>query len=43
VWRGITRCRGTPFFYVIDREGVITSKGFANTLEQLKQLVRAGK
>jgi methylamine dehydrogenase accessory protein MauD len=34
---------GTPFFYVIDGEGVITSKGFANTLEQLKQLVKAGK
>ena len=34
---------GTPFFYVIDREGVITSKGFANTLEQLKELVRAGQ
>jgi methylamine dehydrogenase accessory protein MauD len=34
---------GTPFFYVIDREGVISSKGFANTLEQLKELVRAGQ
>jgi len=34
---------GTPFFYVIDGEGVIVSKGFANTLEQLKQLVQATK
>jgi len=34
---------GTPFFYVIDGEGVIVSKGFANTLEQLKELVRAGR
>ena len=33
---------GTPFFYVIDREGVITSKGFANTLEQVKELVEGG-
>jgi len=34
---------GTPFFYVIHGEGVITSKGFANTLEQLKELVWSGK
>jgi methylamine dehydrogenase accessory protein MauD len=34
---------GVPFFYVIDGEGVIVNKGFANTLEQLKQLVKAGK
>ena len=34
---------GTPFFYVIDREGVIASRGFANTLEQLKELARAGR
>jgi methylamine dehydrogenase accessory protein MauD len=33
---------GTPFFYVIDREGVIANRGFANTLEQLKELARAG-
>jgi len=34
---------GTPFFYVIDRGGVIASRGFANTLEQLKELARAGR
>jgi len=34
---------GTPFFYVIDREGVIANRGFANTLEQLKELARAGR
>ena len=34
---------GTPFFYVIDGEGVIINKGFANTLEQLKELVQVGK
>lgn len=34
---------GTPFFYVIDGEGVITNAGFANTLEQLKELAQAGK
>jgi methylamine dehydrogenase accessory protein MauD len=32
---------GTPFFYVIE-EGVIVGKGFANTLEQLEELVREG-
>jgi hypothetical protein len=37
------RVPGVPFFYVIDGEGVIVNKGFANTLEQLKQLVKAGK
>jgi hypothetical protein len=31
-----------PFFYVIE-EGVMINKGFANTLEQLEQLVKAGK
>lgn len=34
---------GTPFFYVIDGEGAIVNKGFANPLEQLKELVQAGK
>ena len=29
---------GTPFFYVIDREGVITNAGFAGSLEELEQL-----
>ena len=30
---------GTPFFYVIDGEGVIRNAGFANTEEQLEALV----
>ncbi len=30
---------GTPFFYVIDGEGVIANAGFAGTLEQLEALV----
>jgi len=30
---------GTPFFYVIDEEGVIVNADFANTLEQLEALV----
>jgi methylamine dehydrogenase accessory protein MauD len=34
---------GTPFFYVIDGEGVVINRGFANTLEQLKELVQAGQ
>ncbi len=33
------RVPGTPFFYVIDGARVITSEGFANTLEQLEMLV----
>jgi len=33
---------GTPFFYVIDGEGVIRNAGFAGTLEQLKILVEGG-
>lgn len=33
---------GTPFFYVIDGEGVITNAYFANTLEQLEALVEGG-
>jgi hypothetical protein len=33
---------GVLFFYVIE-EGVIVNKGFANSLEQLKELARAGK
>jgi methylamine dehydrogenase accessory protein MauD len=33
---------GTPFFYVIDGEGVITNANFANTLEQLEALVEGG-
>jgi methylamine dehydrogenase accessory protein MauD len=30
---------GTPFFYVIDGQGVIVNKGFASSLEQLEALV----
>jgi len=33
---------GTPFFYVIDG-GVSINKGFANTLEQLEELVHASE
>ncbi|MFQ6100842.1 MAG: redoxin domain-containing protein [Anaerolineae bacterium] len=33
---------GTPFFYVIDGEGVIANAGFAGTLEQLEALVEGG-
>jgi len=32
---------GTPFFYVIDQEGMIANAGFANTPEQLEALVAA--
>jgi len=34
---------GTPFFYVIDGEGVIINKGFTNMLEQMEELVQTGK
>ena len=30
---------GTPFFYLIDQEGIIQSVGFVNTREHLQQLV----
>lgn len=33
---------GTPFFYVVDGDGVIVNKGFANTREQLDALVEGG-
>jgi len=33
---------GTPFFYVIDGDGVIANAGFAGTLEQLEALVESG-
>ena len=33
---------GTPFFYVIDEEGLVANADFANTLEQLKALVGSG-
>lgn len=33
---------GTPFFVVVDEQGVITAGGFANTQTELSQLV-AGK
>lgn len=33
---------GTPFFYVIDRDGVIVNADFANTLEQVEALVEGG-
>ena len=34
---------GVPFFYMIDGESVIINEGFANSLEQLKELVQIGK
>ena len=34
---------GTPFFYVIDQEGMIANAGFANTPEQLEALVAAAR
>ncbi|MEA3338429.1 MAG: hypothetical protein U9R15_00540 [Chloroflexota bacterium] len=34
---------GTPFFYVIDGEGVIANAGFAGTLEQLEALAADSK
>ena len=33
----------TPFFYVIDGDGVIAKAGFAGTLEQLEALAADGK
>jgi len=36
---GEYRVPGTPFFYVIDGEGVIVSEGVASSLEQLEELV----
>ncbi len=33
---------GTPFFCVINSQGIITSQGTANSLEQLEKLVKAG-
>jgi peroxiredoxin Q/BCP len=33
------RVPGTPFFYVVDGEGVIANKGFGNTQAQLEALV----
>jgi len=33
---------GTPFFYVIDGQGVIVNKGFANSWEQMEALVKDG-
>ncbi len=33
---------GTPFFYVLDGQGVIVNAGFASTLAQLETLVEAG-
>lgn len=30
---------GVPFFYMIDDEGEVINKGFANSLEQLKEIV----
>ena len=32
---------GTPFFYVIDGDGVIAKASFAGTLEQLEALAAA--
>jgi methylamine dehydrogenase accessory protein MauD len=34
---------GTPFFYMINEKGAIANTGFANTLEQLKELVQAAE
>jgi len=34
---------GTPFFYVIDGEGMIASASFAGILEQLEALVAGSK
>ena len=34
---------GTPFFYVIDEEGLVANADFANTLEQLKALVEGSR
>jgi len=34
---------GTPFFYVIDGDGVIAKAGFAGMLEQLEALVADSK
>ncbi|MCX7681101.1 MAG: hypothetical protein N2508_03895 [Anaerolineae bacterium] len=33
---------GTPFFYVVDEEGVIVNRGFGNMQAQLEALVRGG-
>lgn len=33
---------GTPFFYIIDGEGVIANANFAGTLEELEALVEGG-
>jgi methylamine dehydrogenase accessory protein MauD len=33
------RVPGTPFFYVIDADGIITAVGYASSLEQLEELV----
>jgi methylamine dehydrogenase accessory protein MauD len=33
---------GTPFFYVVDEEGVIANAGFANMLRQVEALVEGG-
>ena len=37
------RVPGTPFFYVINGEGVIANAGFANTLRQLEALVEGSE
>jgi len=39
---GAYRVPGTPFFYVVDGEGVIVGEGFAGTREQLEELVKTG-
>lgn len=31
---------GTPFFYMIDKHGIIVNKGFANSLQQLEELTK---
>ena len=37
------RVPGTPFFYVVDEEGVIVNADFANRLEQLEALVQGSE
>jgi len=34
---------GTPYFYVVDDQGVIAAQGFANSLEQLEEMVKADR
>lgn len=40
---GAYQVPGTPFFYAIDGRGVIAAQGFANSLEQLEEMVKASR